>query len=207
MVKVKICGITNLEDAKLAVDAGCDALGFVFYRLSPRYISPGKAAQIIRKLPRSVVKVGVFVNAREKNIKRIAKLCRLNMLQFHGNESAKFCDRFKEYKVIKVFRVKDYLDPKIVLEYKPFAYMFDTFSRKKLGGTGEIFNWKLVRHIECLKRPVFLSGGLDRKNVRAAIKAAHPDWVDACSSLEAKPGKKDANKVKRFISVAKKESI
>ncbi|TBR19412.1 N-(5'-phosphoribosyl)anthranilate isomerase, partial [bacterium] len=92
---------------------------------------------------------------------------------------------------------------KAMLKYKPFAYMFDTFSKTKLGGTGESFNWRLIRHIECLKSPVFLSGGLNERNVKAAIKSVHPDWVDACSSLEIRPGKKDAGKIRRFIKAAK----
>ncbi len=202
-VKVKICGITNFEDAEISVDAGCDALGFIFYRQSPRYISPEKAAEIISKLPRYIAKIGVFVNAREKNIKNIAKLCKLDMLQFHGNETVKFCNRFKKYKIIKVFKVKDRLDIKVALKYQPFAYMFDTLSKMKFGGTGESFDWKLVRHTDCLKKPVFLSGGLSQKNVKGAIKAAHPGWVDTCSLLENQPGKKDPEKVTKFIKAAK----
>ncbi len=203
MVKVKICGITNFEDAKNAVNTGCDALGFIFYRKSPRYITPKKAAEIIKRLPRDITKVGVFVNAREKNIKNVAKLCKLDMLQFHGNETAQFCSRFKRHRIIKVFRVKDSLDCKNILKYNTFAYMFDTFSKVKLGGTGESFDWKLARYAGCLKRPVFLSGGLSQKNVNGAIKAAHPGWVDACSLLESQPGKKDPEKVMKFIKAAK----
>lgn len=203
MVKSKICGITNLDDAKASIEAGCDALGFVFYKKSPRYISSVKAKKIIKQLPKNVIKIGVFVNEKEREIKRIAKFCNLDMLQFHGDESAEFCDKFKDYKVIKAFRVKGCIDEKMVARYKPFAYLFDTFVPAKAGGTGRKFNWKLIRHINELKRPVFLSGGLTAKNIKDAIRCLHPDWVDVSSSVEKYPGKKDRNKVKEFITSTK----
>ena len=199
MVRVKICGITNSGDALTSVDAGCDALGFVFYKKSPRYISPEKAGRIIKALPENIIKIGVFVNAKEKNIRSIAKQCRLNILQFHGRESPNFCRRFKDYKIIKAFRVKERLDLENVLSYKPFAYLFDTFTEAKAGGTGRKFDWKLIRHIDGIKRPVFLSGGLTESNVQEAIKVVEPDWVDVSTSVEASPGKKDGEKVRRFI--------
>ena len=204
MVKTKICGITNLDDALVATEAGCDALGFAFFKKSPRYILPEKAAEIIKQLPAHVIKIGVFVNARENFIKRVAKLCHLNMLQFHGTESAKFCGRFKNYKIIKAFRVKNKIRLEDILKYSPFAYLFDTYVKSKMGGTGKAFNWELIRHVDGLTRPVFLSGGLNAKNLRRAIETVHPDWVDASSSLEAAPGKKDHKKVREFIKVAKK---
>jgi phosphoribosylanthranilate isomerase len=203
MAKVKICGITNSEDALLSVKSGCDALGFVFYKKSPRYIPPEKAIQIIKNLPSKVIKIGVFVNSREKTIRRIARLCGLDVLQFHGSESPEFCHRFKDKKIIKAFRVKDGSSLKSILKYKVFAFLFDTFSRSRIGGTGKKFNWDLVRQIDGITRPIFLSGGLNEKNVKSAIEAVHPDWVDASSSLESMPGRKDHNKVKKFISVAK----
>ncbi len=204
MAKVKICGITNSEDALFSAGSGCDALGFVFYKKSPRYIPPEKAAQIIKGLPAELIKIGVFVNSREKTIRRIAQLCGLDTLQFHGSESPEFCRRFKDKKIIKAFRVKDRSSLKSILKYKVFAFLFDTFSRSRIGGTGKKFNWELVRHIDGITRPIFLSGGLNEKNVRGAIKAVHPDWVDASSSLEVSPGRKDQNKVKKFIVAAKK---
>jgi len=204
MVKVKICGITNLEDAKASAGAGCDAAGFVFYKKSPRYIAPEKARDIIKQLSGRIIKIGVFFNAREKTVKRIARLCGLNILQFHGNESLRFCSRFKGYKIIKAFRVKDKIDPRKILKYKTFAYLFDTFVGSRPGGTGKNFNWKLVRHIDGLTRPVFLSGGLTADNVKKAIEVVQPDWVDVSSSVEARPGKKDGKKVKEFIKAVKK---
>lgn len=202
-MKVKICGITNLEDAKDSINAGCDALGFVFYKNSPRYISPKKAVRIIRKLSSAVVKIGVFVNAREKTIKRISKLCRLNMLQFHGDEPPEFCRRFKDKKIIKAFRVKEKIDFRNVLRYKTFAYLFDTLVREKFGGTGKIFNWKILGNQGMINKPIFLSGGLNKKNIQKAIEIVHPEWVDVSSAVEIMPGKKDRQKIKEFIRLAK----
>ena len=207
MVKVKICGITNLEDARVSADAGCDALGFVFYKKSPRYISPKRAGDIIKSLPPHIIKIGIFVNAQEQTIKRIAKKCSLNMLQFHGSESPEFCERFRGYKIIKAFRINGAIDIKTVSRYQTFAYLFDTFSKSKVGGTGKRFNWKLIRHIRNIKRPVFLSGGLNVKNVKEAIKSVRPDWVDVSSSVEIKLGKKDHKKVKKFIDTVKKTAL
>jgi len=202
-VRVKICGITNLEDALVSADTGCDALGFVFYKKSPRYIAPQKAHEIIRQLPPKVIKIGVFVNGKEEQIKRIARLDHLNMLQFHGNESPEFCRRFKKYKVIKAFRVKNKIDLAKISRYNTFAYLFDAFVKSKVGGTGKQFDWKLIKHIKSLKKPIFLSGGLTAKNIEQAIKIVRPHWVDASSSLEKYPGKKDHQKVKAFIKAAK----
>jgi phosphoribosylanthranilate isomerase len=202
-VKVKICGITNLEDAKASIDAGCDALGYVFYKKSPRYITPLKAKDIIGQLPRNIIKIGVFVNSSQKSIKHIAKLCSLDMLQFHGNESVEFCRKFKDYRIIKAFLIKDSINLKNILKYNSFAYLFDTFVKSKAGGTGKSFDWKLIRRIAGLKRPVFLSGGLTARNVKSAIKSVHPAWVDVSSSVELRPGKKDHNKVEKFIKIAK----
>ncbi len=203
MVKVKICGITNLEDAVAAVGAGCDALGFVFFKASPRYITPLKAKKIISQLPERVIKIGVFAAAREKTVKRVARQCHLDILQFHGNETPEYCGHFKNYKIIKTFRVKGRVDENMLAQYHPFAYLFDTYLKSKLGGTGKKFNWNLITRLD-LKHPVFLSGGLSEKNVRQAINKVRPEWVDASSSLEARPGKKDHQKVKDFIKTAKK---
>lgn len=207
MVKVKICGITNLEDAQAAANAGADALGFVFYKNSPRYVTPIKAKNIIKRLPKKILKVGVFVNAEERTIKRIARLCRLDMLQFHGSESPEFCHRFSEYKVIKAFRVKDRVELKNILGYKTFAYLFDSFVKSRPGGTGKKFDWNLIRRIiNKIGCPVFLSGGLTEDNVREAIEIIRPEWLDVSSSVELNPGKKHQKKVADFIKAAKKKA-
>jgi len=199
MVKVKICGITNLGDALHAVREGADALGFMFYRASPRYIDPLKAKDIIKRIPKDIIKIGVFVNSGRERVLRIAKLCRLDMLQFHGNESASYCDKFRGYKVIKAFRVKDKIREDLLLRYNVFAYLFDAYTKGKFGGTGRHFDWRLVRHLGNLKKPVFISGGLNQKNVLKAAAIARPHWIDVSSSLESLPGKKDHLKVSRFL--------
>lgn len=207
MTKVKICGITNLEDARVSISAGCNALGFVFYKKSPRYITPQKARDIIKQIPKNIIKVGVFVNARERIIKQIAKFCGLDILQFHGNESPEFCKKFKGYKVIKAFRVKNKIDLKNILRYRTFAYLFDTFVKSKIGGTGKRFNWHFLTHLDNIDRPIFLSGGLNEKNVKEAIKCIRPSWVDVSSSVEIRPGQKDHKKIQAFIKVAKSTKI
>lgn len=204
MVKVKICGITNLEDATEAVEAGASALGFVFYKKSPRYITPQDAREIIRKLPKRLIKVGVFVDAKEKNIRHIAKACGLDILQLHGNESPEFCEKLKGHKIIKAFRIKENVDLSNIVRYKTFAYLFDTFVKSRVGGTGKSFNWRGIRDITAkIKNPIFLSGGLTKDNVREAIKILGPGWIDVSSSIEISPGKKDHKKVKEFIKAVK----
>jgi len=199
MVKVKICGITNLKDAIAARKAGAHAVGFVFYKKSPRYITPEEASRISKSLPRRILKVGVFVNAREKSIKQIAKFCNLDMLQFHGDESSEFCRRFKGIKIIKAFRIKNNFDLVRILKYETFACLFDTFVKSSPGGTGKSFNWKILSRMRGIKQIIFLSGGLTAQNVGMAIEIVRPDWVDVSSSVEIKPGKKDKKKVIKFI--------
>lgn len=203
MVRVKVCGITNLEDALASFFAGADALGFVFYKKSPRYIDPLKARNISRILPKKILRVGVFVNQEAKTVKRIAGLCALDMLQFHGQESAEYCRKFKGYKVIKAFRIDKRINLEDILSYKTFAYLFDTYSKNKPGGTGKKFNWKLLAQTVKMKPLVFLSGGLTCGNVRRAVELLKPDWVDASTALELRPGKKDHKKIKKFIQLAR----
>jgi phosphoribosylanthranilate isomerase len=203
MVKVKICGITNLEDALAAADSGCDAVGFIFYKKSARYVSAWKVAQIVGRLPRELVKVGVFVNGKENEIRSVAKICKLDMLQFHGEESPEFCDRFKDYRLIKVFRIRRKRDLKNISRYKTTAFLFDTYLKSKRGGSGKKFNWELISGIDRSAQLVFLSGGLNARNVKKAIEIVDPDWVDVSSSVESAPGKKDHKKVRDFIWAAK----
>jgi len=199
MTKVKICGITSLEDALKIAELNPDAMGFVFYKRSPRYIQPLKAYGIIRQLPVGILKVGIFVDAAQKYVRRTAKLCALDLLQFHGKETPKFCEKFKNYKVIKAFRIKKSVDRDGILKYNTYGYLFDTFQRSKAGGTGKKFDWRLLKGLGDLGRPIFLSGGLNEKNVSRAIEAIRPDWVDVSSSVEQKPGRKSFEKAKIFI--------
>lgn len=203
MTKVKICGITNLDDALKIADLAPDAMGFVFYKKSPRYIEPLKAYGIIRQLPVNILKVGVFVDAKERDVRRTAKLCQLDMLQFHGKESPRFCEKFSERKVIKAFRIRKNVKKEDILKYDTFAYLFDAYVKSKPGGTGKKFNWKLIKKLGDLKRVIFLGGGLNEKNVARAIAVIGPDWVDVSSSVERKPGKKNIEKARRFIEAAR----
>jgi phosphoribosylanthranilate isomerase len=203
LVKVKICGITNLEDALFSYFSGADALGFVFYRKSPRYINPLKASNIARILARKIALVGVFVDEKPSIVKKTAKLCNLDMLQFHGHESRDYCRKFRGYKIIKAFRIKDKNDLDCVAEYRTYAYLFDSFSTAQLGGTGNKFNWKILTQLGKMKSVIFLSGGLTCANVSKAIKLLKPNWVDVSSSLELSSGKKDHKKIQQFIQQSK----
>ena len=204
MVKVKICGITNPEDALAAAAAGCDALGFVFYKKSPRYIRAEEAAKIRRLLPAGILTIGVFVNARTTTISRIARQVGLDMLQFHGHESPQFCRRFPGYKVIKAFRVRNHIDLKALRRYQVFAFLFDAHMSGKFGGTGKTVRWSfLARDLAGIRTPVFLSGGLNERNIAKAVSTVRPQWVDASSCLEIRPGKKDHRKIARFVTAAK----
>lgn len=203
-IKVKICGITNLPDALCAQNFGADALGFVFYPKSPRYISSRQAQKIIQRLKKSIKKIGVFVNPKVSHVRRIAELCGLDMLQFHGDEAPEFCRYFSGYKVIKSFRVKNKASLKSIGLYKGVDFfLFDAFKKGLLGGTGAQFRWGLLKDIH-VQKPFFLSGGLCAGNVGKAIKCIRPDWIDVSSGLEISPGRKDAGMLRKFIERAKK---
>ena len=198
MVKVKICGITNIEDAQAAVYCGAWALGFVFYKQSPRAISPWKARKIISQLPPFVTPVGVFVNQKEGAVKDIARFCGLNTLQFHGDEKPEYCRRFHQYFVIKAFRVKEDFNISSLSEYKVSAYLFDSHQKGVYGGSGEKFNWDIIAGKK-IDKPVILSGGLNPENVRDAIKFVKPYALDVSSGVEKEPGKKDEKLLKLFF--------
>jgi len=199
MVRVKICGITNVRDALAAVKCGTWALGFVFYKKSPRYVSPTKVKAIIQHLPPFVTAVGIFVNEQERAVKRIAEFCGLNALQFHGDETPAYCQKFKGYKVIKAFRIKDKFKLKDILRYKTDAYLLDTFHGKFYGGSGQTFNWDIIKDHKKLSKPVILSGGLNPHNVAQAISKVNPYAVDVSSGVEQSPGKKNKKLMKEFF--------
>jgi phosphoribosylanthranilate isomerase len=201
-VRVKICGITNVSDALAAVDAGADALGFMFYEPSPRHISILQAAEIIRELPPFIMKAGVFVDAEEDTVLRAIGDCGLTMLQFHGQESPEYCTQFGLMNM-KAFRMRDAESLEALQNYPTDAWLLDAFVADKLGGTGEKFNWELAIEAKKLGRPIFLAGGLTSANVAEAVRTVHPFGVDVSSGVEAAPGKKDHGKVREFISAAK----
>jgi phosphoribosylanthranilate isomerase len=201
-VKVKICGITNPEDAHAAVQAGADALGFMFYDRSPRAVSIAAAAAIIRDLPPFVVKTGVFVNPTNDLVMRAIGDCGLNLLQFHGEESPEFCCQFGLMSM-KAFRVRDAESLRRVTDYPTDAWLLDAYTAGKEGGTGETFDWDLAVEAGKFGRLIFLAGGLTPENVATAVRKVQPYAVDVSSGVESVPGKKNASKVEAFIKAAK----
>jgi len=204
MVRVKICGITNEIDALKAARIGAWALGFIFYKKSPRFISPFKAKQIIQRLPPFVTPVGVFVNHPAGAVRDIINHCGLRAVQLHGDEDHHFCHRLKSYnvKVIKVFRVGENFDPKIVEPFKVDAFLFDTFDPINYGGSGKTFDWNILKQVKSsYDVPIILSGGLNAQNVIEPVNELKPYAVDANSGVEESPGKKDHKKMKDFVDV------
>ena len=201
--KIKICGITNLPDAQLAVELGADALGFIFYPKSPRYIKVRAAADICNTLPPFVMKVGVFVDELEYEIERALGECLLTALQFHGEEPPGFCQKFAA-KSIKAIRVRDEASLRAAAEYDVDALLLDTYTELERGGTGRTFDWSLaLKAKETLAPPIILSGGLTAVNVQEAIRKVRPYAVDVSSGVEREPGKKDPEKLRRFIELCK----
>lgn len=200
---VKICGITNLEDALLAAEAGAGALGFNFWRPSPRFIEPADARVIISQLPADVLMVGVFVNEGSPEIvEQIARQAGVTAFQLHGDESPDYCEALKKHYVIKVLAVGEDFDPERALKYKVRGIMLDAFDRKNRGGTGHQINWSIASRTRALVPRLFLAGGLSPENVAEAIAAVKPYAVDACSALETAAGRKDPERVRAFIRAA-----
>lgn len=206
-VLVKICGITNFEDAINSVESGADMLGFVFYKGSKRYIEPEKSAEIIREVSSFALCVGVFVNNDVEEIKRIIDQTMIDVVQLSGDESPDVCEKLKSYvKVVKSFKVGDNFSEKILQNYDVDYVHFDTFVDGEFGGTGKTFNWdKIVGLSE--KYKVILSGGLNSENVKDAILKVKPYAVDVSSGVEDFPGKKNFEKIKKFIENAKSVMI
>lgn len=200
MLKVKICGITNPADAEAAVTFGADALGFVFYPKSPRHVTPEQAREIIRPLPPFIITVGVFVNTPPEEVETIMKLAGLDIAQFHGDESPEDC--IIKNKAIKSFRVRSMSDLDTLKEYAVSAYLLDAFSEDAFGGTGRSFNWDIAHEARQFGR-IILAGGLRPENVQDAINHAKPYAVDVSSGVEAEKGRKDHDKLRRFIENAK----
>lgn len=202
-VKIKVCGITNSADALAAVEAGADAVGFIFFEGSPRFVANEKARSIIRELPPFVAKVGVFVNATPDLVSRSIEETGIDTVQFHGEEPPELCRGFN-VKVIKAFRVhgKDMLA--LMPRYDVDAWLLDSFvPGGARGGTGATFDWDLAVHACSLGTPVVLAGGLNPDNVAAAIDRVQPYGVDVSSGVEISPGKKDHSKIAAFISNAR----
>jgi phosphoribosylanthranilate isomerase len=194
-VKLKVCGVTSLEDAGAAIDCGAEYLGFNFYVKSPRYIAPASARAIIERLPDGIISVGVFVNeSRPEDVAEILRVSGARMAQLHGDESPDYCAGVGTERVIKALRIGDGFDARRVLDYPAAAILLDAFDSKLFGGTGKTTNWEIAREAARLTR-IFLAGGLSPDNVIEAIRAVEPFAVDVNSGVESAPGRKDASKL------------
>lgn len=219
MVSIKICGITRLEDALMCLDFGVDAIGFIFYPLSPRYITPDKAKDIIVGLnkkgflsprngsifatSRRPAICGVFVNEDIDEVKRIVRYCDLDFVQLHGSEPPHYVNQFSPARVIKNFPLRFAEELEVLRDYSIRAALVDAYHPYLKGGTGEVANWELAREAKKY-HPVILSGGLTAQNVRAAVMAVKPDAIDLNSGVEVAPGVKDGEKIREVLKLIDK---
>jgi len=201
-VKVKICGITNPADGLAAAAAGADMIGLMFCPQSPRQLSIEAAAAISKTVPPHVAKVGVFVDPAEEFVVRAIRECGLGLVQFHGDESPGFCVQFGVMS-LKAFRIRDAASLDRLPLYSTEGWLLDACSPKGLGGTGEQFNWELAVEAKKFGRPIFLAGGLTPENAAAAVRKVRPYALDVSSGVESAPGKKDHEKIRRFISAVR----
>jgi phosphoribosylanthranilate isomerase len=201
-IKVKICGLTNVEDALAAVQAGADLLGFVLWEKSPRHVTIETAREIARQLPPATRRVGVFVDATVEQVMFAQRICDFSALQFHGQESPSFCRQFSVM-TIKAFRVRDAGSLQAMPAYDTDAFLLDSQMEGRPGGTGVTFDWPLAAAAKKFNKPIFLAGGLTPQNVATAVRAAQPFGVDVSSGVEAAPGKKDAQKMRDFVAAAR----
>jgi phosphoribosylanthranilate isomerase len=200
MTPVKICGITNKEDALYAAKLGATALGFIFYPASPRYVKPEDARKIISTLPDDLVKVGVFVNEKADEIIRVMEYCGLDMIQLHGDESPEFCREFSAFQIIKAVELKNDNDLNHAYGYEVAAILVDSRHAGLYGGTGRKANWKLACRTKN-KKPLILSGGLNEENIAEALQTVAPAALDINSGVESEPGKKEHVKLARIFDI------
>jgi len=197
-MRIKICGITNLEDALLSAYLGADALGFIFAKESPRAITPESARSIIDKLPPFIVSVGVFVDSPEEEIVSIIKHTGIQCVQLHGNESPSDYSKIK-IPVIKAFRVNEHFQMDTLLRFPALAYLLDTFVKEKAGGTGKTFDWDIAIAAQSYGK-IILAGGLTPENIADAIRKVHPYGIDINSGVESSPGNKDKRKLQKLFN-------
>jgi phosphoribosylanthranilate isomerase len=206
MTQVKICGITNEEDALCAAECGAAALGFIFYSASPRYITPEKVRLIINKLPAEIIRVGVFVNEKAEEVKRIVQYCGLDYIQLHGDESVEYCHSFPPASIIKAVNLLSENDLLHALNYNVRALLVDSRHAGLYGGTGRKANWDLALRIKS-KKPLILSGGLNEDNVNEALQIVAPQALDFNSGVEIEPGKKDHKKIARVMEIVREVTL
>ncbi len=194
-VKLKVCGITSIEDARVAIDCGAEYLGFNFYPKSPRYISPASARAIIERLPGEIVTVGIFVNeAQPECVVEILRESGAQMAQLHGDEAPDYCASVGAGRVIKALRAGDGFNARRVLDYPASAILLDAFDPRLYGGTGKTTNWEVAREAAKLTK-IFLAGGLSPDNIAEAVRAVEPFAVDVNSGVESTPGRKDKSRL------------
>ena len=208
MTFIKICGITNVDDALAAVAAGADALGFNFYKPSPRYVTPQAAREIVARLPLSMLTVGVFVNEESpQSVRNIANEAGVTALQLHGDEPPEYCRELgKDRYVIKTFAVAHDFDVRKIQPYEVEeveAIMLDTKHNSLRGGTGRVFDWSVAKEVNEFVPKLFLAGGLSPENIEEAIATVRPYAVDACSALEDEPGRKNRERMRAFVEMAR----
>lgn len=208
--RIKVCGITTIEDAEEAIRCGVDGIGFIFAEKSPRYISPDKAKEIVANLPPFIHVVGVFVDADPVEVQEIIDYCGLTHVQLHGSEDVEYCTKLSQdaaspCRVIKAFRVGPHSKPG---DFQPYensvkGYLLDTFVDGQEGGTGRVFNWSVVDSLD-IQQPIFLAGGLTPENIAEAIKTVRPFAVDVNSGVEDEPGKKNYQKIQEMVDQVRK---
>ncbi len=221
MTAIKICGITRIEDALICVEVGIDAIGFIFYAPSPRYVSPPQVREIsaaIRQVaipspspvtifssPHRPALCGVFVNEEIERVKEIVEYCRLDFIQLHGNESADYVKLLPAERVIKSFPLRTRNDLEVLDNYRMRAILVDAFDPRLPGGTGKTANWELAREVKRFF-PLILSGGLNADNVEAALRSVSPAAVDINSGVECAPGIKDIKKIEEIVAIIRQTS-
>lgn len=204
MTEIKICGITNLEDALCAAACGADAIGFIFHPASPRYVTPERAREIIAALPAGIATVGIFVNREASEVERTAELCGLDLLQLHGDESPEYCRRFPPERVIKAVFPRTPEDLRALDAYDVRAFLVDFREAGRYGGTGKRADWTLAARLG-KTHPLILAGGLCIENIGEALAAVAPGAVDINSGCERTPGIKDHDRMKQIISLIRSQ--
>ncbi len=209
MVKIKVCGITNYADARAAVEAGADSLGFNFYEESPRYIDPADARAIIQQLgSASTIAVSVFVNVADpERLLQVAQRAGIAWIQLHGEETPSYCRQLSPYPVIKALRVGSEFSVDTVKPFSAHAILLDAFSAASRGGSGKRFDWAIARSVREHNAVLYLAGGLTPANVLSAVEFVRPYAVDVCSGVESEPGIKDHILLRRFIKEARRSTI
>jgi phosphoribosylanthranilate isomerase len=202
MTEIKVCGITNLEDASFAAECGADALGFIFYSRSPRYVAPERAKKIIEELPDRIAKVGVFVNQELQEVKKTVAFCDLDLVQLHGDESPGYCRQFPSSLLIKAFSSRRASDLRGLRNLPVRAIVVDTYDPLRYGGTGKRSDWRLAVKVKEM-HSLILAGGLNTGNIREAIDIVAPHAVDINSGVESSPGRKDHEKVRAIIEIVR----